>query len=156
MNKQELLNELRVKFDGIKNDLGFKSGFEDIEKIFFIKDFVLDHGFVSDSLSRMICKRIVDTLMNWNEYLHSLVMPNPNNIMNFNESKMFNDEEKKEFMRLMTEVMELVAQNSLAGVSKDKKLEAEFIDKSVNFWNNRFSPNLIKTMKKVYEEWSKK
>ena len=156
MNKKELLKELEEKFKVMKRELGFKVSLEEVDSIFFIKDAVLSTGFVSEVLSRQLCSRIVDTYVNWNNYLHSLIIPNPNNMLNINESKMFNEEEKKKITKLMTEIMALVSTNTLIGLTKDKSGEARFIDDSIDFWKKTFSPELIKIIKKINDEWSKK
>ena len=87
MEKVQLLKEFRWDFDKMKTELGFKSSFDDLNNIFFIDDFVLKTEFVSNRLSRQICSRIVETYMNWNNYLHSLIITNPQNMINVTESK---------------------------------------------------------------------
>lgn len=156
IDKAELLRELEEKFEVVKKELGFMSSLKELNRIFFIKDAVLGVGFVSENLSRQLCSRIVDTYMNWNNYLHSLIIANPQNMFNINESKMFNEEEKKEITKLMTETMALVSTNTLVGLTKDKSTEAKFIDDSVDFWKKTFCPALIKIIKKVNSGWKKK
>ena len=153
MEKKELMEELEEKFKKIRSKLKLKSSLEDIDKIFFVKDAVLKENFISEKLSRQICYRIVETYMGWNEYLHSLIMPNPQNILNMGESKIFNQEEKKEIIDLMKKVMEISSKNSLIGLTRDQTKEAEFIDYAVNFWETKFENKLIKIMKKVNKEW---
>ena len=153
MEKEKLITELEKKFKEIKSELNFNSTFEEIDQIFFIKDYILKDKFVSDNFSRQLCYRIVETYMSWNEYLHSIIMPNPQNILNMGESKIFNQEEKKEIVELMKKIMGISSKNSLIGLEKDKKAEALFIDNSVKFWNEEFKPKMVKTMKKVNKEW---
>ena len=140
----------------MQKELKFKTNFEKIDEIFFIKDMVLKEGFVSERLSRRICHRIVETFMDWNGYLHSLVMPNPQNMLNLMESKLFNQEEKKDIMELMKKIMEISSRNSVIALKKDKHGEAKFIDDAVSFWNNTFQNKLDKIMTKINLEWSKK
>jgi len=156
MGKTELMKELEKKFAAMQKELGFKSSFEDIDNIFFIKDSILSAGFVSDKLSRQVCSRIVDTYMSWTSYLHNLVLPNPQNMININESKMFDEREKKSIIELVTQITELTSRHTLIGITKDKKEEAKFIDNAVNFWNNTFKPKLTEVMKKVNSGWAKK
>jgi len=156
MKNKELFNELKEKFDILKKGLGFNASLKDLDSIFFIRDAVLSVGFVSECLSRQICSRIVDTYMNWNNYLHGLIIPNPNYMLNINESKMFSEEERRKITNLMTETMALVSTNTLVGLTKDKAVEAKFIDDAVIFWKKTFCPELIKIMKNVNEGWKKK
>jgi len=152
----ELLEDLEKNFLAMQKELKFKTNFEKIDEIFFIKDMVLKEGFVSERLSRRICHRIVETFMDWNGYLHSLVMPNPQNMLNLMESKLFNQEEKKDIMELMKKIMEISSRNSVIALKKDKHGEAKFIDDAVSFWNNTFQNKLDKIMTKINLEWSKK
>jgi len=156
MNKKELLEELEEKFKIIKEELGFKSGLEEINSIFFIKDAILNAGFVSESFSRQLCSRIVETYVSWNNYLHSLIVPNPGYLLNMNESKMFDEEERRKIMKLVGESMALISMNQTIGLTKDKKEEGEFIDNAVRFWKKTFKPELIKITKKINSGWKEK
>lgn len=154
-DKEKLMNELESGFVDMQKKLKFASSFDSIDKIFFIKDMVLKDGFVSERLSRRICHRIVETFMDWNGYLHSLVMPNPQNMLNLMESKLFNQDEKKEIMELMKKIMEISSRNSVIALSKDEKIEGKFIDDAVSIWDDSFEKRLYNIMVKVNFEWSK-
>ncbi len=155
-NKEELLRELEDKFNITKKELKFKLSFEEIDSIFFIRDAVLSAGFVSENFSRQLCWRIFETYNNWNNYLHSLIIPNPQNMLNINESKMFNEAEKKEITQLIVGSMALMSANALVGLTKDRTKESKFINESVEFWRKTFNPQLIKVMEKINEGWNKK
>jgi len=154
-DKDELIKELQEKFKQSKKELGFSTTFEQMEETFFIKDAVLNTGFVSDGLERQLTARIVDTLMNWNNYLHSLLIPNPQSMINMHESKMFNESNRKEIINLITKSMGIISLNTLNGLTKDKKKQAEFIDNAYNFWKQDFKPELTKIMDKVNKDWNK-
>lgn len=156
VDKEKLLKELKEKFEITKKELGFSVGFDDLDRVFHLNDMALKDGFISESFSRQMCSRIVDTFMSWNGYLHSLIFPSPGNMISMTESKLFNDNEKKEISKLMSESMGLVSTNTLVGITKDQEKEKWFIDNSVNFWNKIFKPGLEKIMKKINEEWLKK
>lgn len=155
-DKKELLNEMKEKFEDIKKDLKFKSSLEELNNIFYIKDAVLNIGFVSENFSRQLCARIVETYSNWNNYLHSLILPNPQHMINMNESKMFNEEEKKEIVAILTKSLALTSTNTLVGLTKDKQLEGKFIDDSVEFWKQDFHPKLVEFIKKINNGWKEK
>jgi len=156
MNKKELLKELEEKFKKLKEELQIESSLDEIDDIFFIRDYILREGFVSENLSRQICSRIADLYLAWNNYLHSLIMPNPQNILNMSEAKLFNNDEKKEISELMKKAMAISSRNSLIGLTKDTDEEAEFIDYAVEFWNETFKEKLIPIMAKINEEWEEK
>lgn len=155
MNNKEILNELEKKFEELKKELGFKSELQDIDEIFYIKDAILKDGFVSENIDRQICSRIIETYMGWTNYLHSLIVPNPQNILNISESRIFNSEEKKEINNMMKKAMEISSKNSWIGLTKNKQEEARFIDEAVNNWKNNFGIKLIKILEKVKGEWEK-
>lgn len=155
MTNIELPKELEKKFEKIKKEMGFEASLEDIDRIFFIKDHILSEGYVSESLSRQICHRIVENYVGWSNYFHSLIMPNPQNMLNIGEAKLFNAEEKTEMTELMKKAMEISSRNSLIGLTKDKQKEAEFIDYVVKFWDEEFLPKLVKIMEKINMEWGK-
>lgn len=156
MNKQEkeeLIKQLREKFDGAKKEIGFKSEFKEIDEIFFVTDHILSEKFVSDNFSRQMCSRIRDTFNVWNNYLHSLLMPNPQHMLNMTEAKLFSDNERKEMWDLIKRALALNSLNTLAGLEKDLNREREFIDGSVKFWREKFKPGVLKVMKKVNKGW---
>ena len=153
MKNKELLNKLEMEFNKIKEELNFNSGLEEIDKIFFIKDYIFGIGFVSEKFSRQLCSRITDLYSSWMSYLHGLIMPNPQNILNISEAKLFSQDEKTEINNLMKKAMELSSRHSLIGLEKNKQEESKFIDDAVLFWNDEFSLGLIKIMKKVNNAW---
>ena len=155
MEQKELLDFFEKEFLKIKADLGFKAGLDEIDKIFFVKDMILKEGFVSEMLSRQICNRITETLMQWNSYVYNLIFPNPGDMILGSESKAISQEDKNELWKLMRKSMELVSRNSIIGLSKDKKIEAKFIDDSLDFWNMKFNPKVIEIVKKINSEWGK-
>ncbi len=149
--KQELLEEFAKAFLNAKKHLGFKSSFKELDEIFFIKDAVLTAGFVSESFSRQLCRRIVDTYGQWAIFLQNLI--NPPDMISMHESKLFSQDEKKKILSLISEAMVLVSMNLLVGLSKDKKMEARLIDNSVNLWKNSFKPKLYPIMEKIHKSW---
>lgn len=153
IDKESLMKELKQQFDLTKKDLGFKSNFEDLEEIFFLKDAVLSVGFVSDKYSRQLCSRIVDTYMSWISYLHGTVFPQPGNMIAMTENKIFNDTDKKEILDLMKKTLALLTDNNVIKVTRDKKAEAKFIDDSLLFWKKTFEPKLKEILVKSNKGW---
>ena len=154
MDKKEILKELEKEFENMKNDLGFKATLDELDGVFFVRDFVLGDGFVSDSLSRRLAHRISDTYMSWIHYLHGLLSPQPGNLLAGIEGKPFGEDERKEIWKLIVGATELSSRNSLIGLTKDKTAEGAFIDDSLMFWNEIFQPKLIEIVGKINEAWS--
>jgi hypothetical protein len=153
MEKMNILNDFEEKFKNLQRELKFKSSLNEIDGIFFVKDLILKDNFVSSNLGRQLCYRIAEVYMGWNEYLHGLIMPSPQNILNLSESKIFNQEEKKGIMNIIKKIMELNSRNILITLTKDSLDEGKFIDYSVNLWKNEVGPEVTKIIKKVNKEW---
>lgn len=156
MERDKLLKQFREEFELMRKELKLKSSFEDFEKIFFLNDFILKVGYTSKELSRMICSRIVDTYSSWNGYLHGLILPNPNSMISVTESHIFDEKDKEEITQLINKAMALLSINTLVGVTKDRALEARFLDDSVRFWNETFKPRLKEILRKVNKHWNEK
>lgn len=154
--KAELLKEFEEKFKEAKKQFGIKTNIEEINECFFIRDNILSKGFVSQDLLMQICSGIVDNYYLWNNYLHGLVIPNNQNMMQMTESKMFNEDDKKEILNIIKGSMPIIRAYGVLLLTKDKTAEAKFIDNSVAFWKKNYSVRMLKIMKKVVDEWSKK
>lgn len=157
MNKQEkeeLAGELREKFDEVKKEAGFGAEFKELDEAFFVTDHIMHEGYVSEEFSRQMCSRIRDTLNVWVNYFHSLLMPNPQHLINMTEAKLFKEDDRKKIWNLLKGALALSSSNTLAGLAKDKKLEAEFIDDSLKFWNEEYKPGIVEIMKKANKGWS--
>jgi len=156
MNQKELMEHFDQEFDKVKKEVGFSQSLNELDIVFFIRDRVCRDGYVSSQVSRVISSAIAEQLLSWSNYYHSLLIPNPQNINNVEESNMLSDEQKNELSSFMNKVMDLVSLNSLAGLKKDKVLEKEFIDSSYDFWTKEFAPALAKTMEQVNSGWKEK
>jgi len=153
MEQEQLMKDFEEAFAKMKSELGFKASLEELDQIFFLRDFVLKEGYVSRSLSRMICGRMVETFNGWGNYLHGVVIPNPGSMVNMNEHQMFEDKEKEEIMQIMGKILRLSSQNSINGLSKDIPAQGKFVDEAVAFWNKTLKDNMIQIMKKVNKGW---
>lgn len=153
--KEELISELKSRFEKEKKSEGFKTTYDELERVFFIEDFVLKEGFVSDRVMRQISSRMVEKINNWAGYIHGFMMPNPGDLVGMTDAKLLTEEEKKELWEVFKDSIALSAKNSIIGLSHDKRMEAEFIDESMNFWDGSIKPKLLAIMKKVNSEWSK-
>jgi hypothetical protein len=156
MEKEKLLKELKGEFDKSKKEMGFKASFEELEKVFYIKDYVLKEGFVSSRFDRVLCHRVIETVNSWGWFLHGIVVPNPNSMFSITESQYFGEDEKKQFNELMNKTAEIASRNSLLVLNQDKVAEGKLIDDAIEFWNKEFNPELTKIMGKINKNWSDK
>jgi len=153
MNKQELLFQFEQEFESVRKKLQLTNTLEEYDQVFFFRDLILKEGYVSNSLSRILARRIVDTYSSWISHLHSLVFPNHANIFNLKESGFFTETEKEDIFKLLTQIMTFVSTNSVIGLSKDTKKEAEFFQNSLIFWNKTFLPVMLEVSKKISRGW---
>ncbi|MCX6710549.1 MAG: hypothetical protein NTZ02_00485 [Candidatus Woesearchaeota archaeon] len=152
-NNEELLIELDKKFNEWKKAAGLNCSLEQLDNIFFIRDYILASGFVSPKISRMICSRIRDTFNSWIQQIHSWLMPSPYSIISTSENQIFDDKEKEELNNLLSEFMAFTSQNTVIGLTKDAKEEKDFVNNSIKLWKEHL-PRLIYYTKKVQKYWS--
>lgn len=155
-DKEIILKELEKIFEESRKEFKIKTSLDDLDSCFFLRDYILSSGFVSDTVLRQISARIVEALHSWNGFFHSLIIPNPNDFVNVNESKMFSEEEKKKALKLMSKIMYFMRKSNYANLTNDNNLRARFIDDSFNFWKKNLSPYLVDISKKLSGEWDKK
>ena len=96
MEKEKLLKELHDAFNQTKARLKFKSSFEEIDSICFLEDFIFSQKYVSNSFSRQMINRLMDTFYSWMPNLHSWIFPQNYDAVFSNESKQFSQQEKNE------------------------------------------------------------
>ena len=151
----ELLKEFEKEFEKAKKELKFKATLEELDDIFFLKDYISKEGYISNKLSRQVCRRIVDLYLSWGQYLHGLLIPNPNSIVNMTESNAFDEEEKQEMTKLLEKLMLAANENNLISLNKDREAEKEFIDGSIALWKE-VKPKFEKITKKVNDRWEER
>ncbi|USN45990.1 MAG: hypothetical protein H6502_02540 [Candidatus Woesearchaeota archaeon] len=154
--KQELIHELREKFEEEKNRLGFSATFEELEEIFFLQDSIASEGYVSEHYSRQLCARIRDTINGWIGYYHNILMPNPGSLTAMTEAAIFSDQEKQEMVGMINEGYSLTSLNSHAGLAKDASEEKTFIEQALIFWKEKMGPFNTKTMLKIHRHYKEK
>lgn len=156
LDKKELLKEFEQAFEEHKKDLGFSASLEELEEEFHLKDYVLHVGFVGEDVGAQIRSRIVEYFRDWLSYLNNLLMPNQGFMAAQTETKLFNSEEDKKMIWNLTEIgMKFSTMHSYSGLSKDKILQAKFVDDAFKAWKNEFEPGLELIMKRTYEGWTK-
>lgn len=153
--KKEILEELKEKYEDLKKDYNIKSDLGEVNKCFSIIHVILSQGFVSEDLLSQIGNRISDFFMNWSNYLHSLVLPNPHNMINVNENKFLSEDDRKEILKLISKSMVYASRNTLLGLKRSAEEDAKYLDDSVNFWKNEFSSKAGFLAEKIFEGWKK-
>lgn len=153
---QDIIHKFEKRFEEMKKELGLKVSLHDIDDIFFVRDLITNEKSIPFALSRSISHRICDTFMSWVGYLQGLLVPNPGSLVQCTESQIFNDEEKQQIIILVNTIMAHVSKNTIIGLTKDKKEEAAFIERSVDFWKKSVLPNLTKIAQSINASWIEK
>lgn len=153
--QKELIKELKKEFEKTKKELGFKAEYDEIESCFYLEDSILDQGYISTRFSRQLCGRIISGITSWINTFHELIVPNAQNLISVNESKLFSKDERNDMFVYIKKIMALARMHNLIEISKDKKLEAEFIDECVRFWKEDFEPEMEKILKRINNGWRK-
>jgi flagellar motor component MotA len=92
-------------------------------------------------------------MISWVGAFHSVLMPNPQDMVTMTEAKSFSQPEKQELFTMTAKIMKLIRSNSVAGINKDKKREAQFIEDSFKLWNSELKPLTAKFEQKLYDTW---
>jgi hypothetical protein len=155
MEKEKLLKDFESEFEEKKKKFKIKVSLEEIDQIFLIRDLILHIGFIGNNLLWQIGSRIAEVYGGWNNYLHSLIMPNPQNLINMNESKIFNPNEKKSITNLISLIASFTSKGQLVNLKRDEKEYGKFIDEGVTLWKEKVLKELIKIAEKINREWSR-
>ncbi|MDA3836822.1 MAG: hypothetical protein PF542_04320 [Nanoarchaeota archaeon] len=156
MDKVKLLKEYETAFIALQKEYGFVTPISELEEIFMMRDHILETGYVRENFSAQVSSRIVDYFRNWAGYLNAILVPNPQSFVNQTESKLFSSEEdKQEMWKIVKICMRYSSGFSLMLLSRDKKMQAEFIDTAYNSWKNDVKPFMIDTMQRVHSAWNK-
>ncbi|MEK6858756.1 MAG: hypothetical protein AABX53_02490 [Nanoarchaeota archaeon] len=154
MSNELLLKELHDSYASLQRSSGVRASLDELDVAFYVRDAILSAGYVSSLPSQQLCARIADVFMNWNSYLHGLVMPDPHFLVQMNESKFIDSEGKKAILALIARSMVFVSRNTLFHARADLREEARFIDESLAFWKNDYQPTLISILETLRARWS--
>lgn len=154
IDKKELMRELEKDFEAEKKDLGFNLSFDEFDSNFNFRNVVLNKGFVPYYIKRGICSIIGQEYRDWYSYLNSLLLPNGSSYASQTEAKLFSSEsDKKAIWALIKKCMDFSSRSSYVLLLEDKKLIAEFIDESFNYWVSEFKPRVMEIMRRVNGAW---
>ena len=95
--EKDLVADLKVAFEKLKSERTFKASFDELEEIFFLRDFVVSTGSILPSFNRMLCYRLSDTLGGWGNQIESWLTPSQG-ISAFTEHQTFLNRSIKTFL----------------------------------------------------------
>ncbi|MFP4656121.1 MAG: hypothetical protein ACLFNK_00910 [Candidatus Woesearchaeota archaeon] len=151
-DKEKLMEELEEEFNRVKDELGFETSLDELDKSFFIRDMVLAYGFVPPSFISTISHRIKDRFYQHVSQIHRMLVPSPYSMMESAEHDMLSDDEKKELDILMKRYLQKTVECGLVLMKDDKDGQAKFIDGSFSLYKETL-PIMIRYQEKTNELW---
>ena len=148
----EVLKSFEEEFEKLREDLGFKATLDELDSVFYLRDFVQQWGFVSTNLDRVLSGRIRDTFQSWLVFLHRLSMPNPSYMPEAEEAALFESQREEQFA-LMHRYLAFITDNSIIGLQSDQKRQAEYFDEAMQLWNET-KEKLIEYHVIIRDHWS--
>lgn len=152
--KQEILKELKEKFENTKKELGFKATLEEIDKIFYVSDGLISDGYVSDNFDRQLSLKMVSTFYSWMNELHAWFMPPPGNVIVHTESKSFTEEDRETIKYLVRKGMYFYRADKINGINHDKEAMGKQIDEMLTE-GKVFLEKLKTILEKSRDTWKK-
>jgi hypothetical protein len=143
MESKELKKELREKFEEFKSKTGFSVTYEQINDSFSLEAHFLEDGYIDFNFERQLTKKILDSVFGWVSSFHSIIMPNPQDMINMTEVKNFNQEDKQRLFSTIAKLVKIGREITLNNLNSDIKAQGEFVDKMYEFWINELKPAAI-------------
>jgi len=154
INKEKLYIELEEKFKETKEKLKFSSTFNEVNDCSFIKDMILEVGFVSDNFERQVCNRVVMTYYSWVGQFQAWLTAGMGSIINNNEVKAFTKEDIDTIKHLTHKAMYYFRRDKTFGIKKDYEGMGKLLDEMVKSKNDFFD-KLAVLVEKTADYWEK-
>lgn len=151
----EILNELEKRYEVLKKELNLTVSLKELDKYFFVIDSLLKNNYVPYDLSSLIRYRISEISISYVNFLHSLIVPNPQSMIDLNQSQSLSEEDKEIVNKLIGKLMVLFSKNNVINVDRNKENEAEHINNSIKVYKE-IKPELLKIEQKVNKIWEEK
>jgi len=103
---------------------------------------------------RFIRRRIVDRMHSYSNFIQGMLQPNPSSLVNLQESKFFNNEDKDNMIKILKELMWLGRQSFCLDTEQSEKEDAKFIVDSFEKWND-IKKTLNSYTKSLRDGWKK-
>ena len=101
---------------------------------------------------RNIRRRQMDKIMLFTNFLQSFIIPNPNSIVNMQESKFLTDEQRNTMVNIIQQLMILERKSLILEVEQSETKDAEFITECLGQWL-KIKKELVKFSKVLLENW---
>lgn len=152
----EIIPTFEKQFEALKTKHNIPITLDQLDAYFQIRDMIAQQEFINTNIPRTIARRMVDLLMSWMHYLHSLLIPNPQSLVNMTESQMFTEEEKEQINSLIKKVMQWNSKNAHLAVQNDQAKDMAFIVELNTFWEKELIPQMHTLTQKINKSWEEK
>ncbi len=148
----EILKEAEKRFNELKKKYKIKTTFNELDRIFYLKDRITEKNLLPEDILGFIRKSIAETYTALVNHFHGLLFPAQNLIL-MTESEAFSEDEKNEIFKIAKKLMAAISKNNLLAITRNKLEEAKFIDECVSKWEKELKPEIEKILNKIYEKW---
>lgn len=125
---------------------------ERFDDMFGYKDALREQGFMPSSPHAFLRSRIVDTLQDHVQFLHSLLMPNPKNLVANSQSNAISQDEEDLVSDLIDEYAAVVTRSRQVSLTGSEADEKAFLDHAIETYT-RTTPDLNTVLATIHDHW---
>ena len=107
---------------------------DDMNREFELLDILKEKDVNPSFPLRFTRRMMISIFYSWINYLHNLIMPNPQSFIHVKESEAFNDDEKTQVHNIIKEIMFINRLSAKLDLEHDQQKDAEFIKKYYKEW----------------------
>jgi len=109
---------------------------DDMDYHFQLLDTIGEKGYVPSYPLRFTRRNMVNVFYGWINYLHNFIMPNRQSAILMEEADAFSEEQKKEIIALIKEIMFINRLSTKLDLELSEEKDAEFIRTYYQEWPN--------------------
>jgi hypothetical protein len=153
MESKEIKKELKDKFVEFKKKTDFQVTYEQLNDCFGLEGHFIEDGYVDFNFERQLTRKVLDSVFGWVSSFHSIIMPNPQDLINMTEAKNFTQEDKQRLFTIMAKIIKIGREITLGNLNYDLNALAKFLDNIYEFWMNELKPTAIWFEEKCRDAW---
>ena len=129
--------------------------FEILDKELEIVDMLAERRELPQNMLCVIRRRFTEAVYSWINFIHSLIVPNPQSIIVNKDAEAFDDKEKERIYRTMAVLAKMTRESTgfEANRKQDKK-EAKFIKENFEKYLE-IKKDILALNQKIIEHWQK-
>ena len=142
------MKNMEEQYSKLKNKYNLPN-FQDLDKEFGISSIENDKFLLRETINK-----IMERVDFFSELLECSLQPDTSSLRSMNESKFFEDKERRIFYILYKKLMVISRESTEVSLKRYEKEEANFINKTFNEWKE-LKTDLLKFVEKVKDSWKK-